>query len=216
MPEIDDPTAPTYRAQVRSAVDAGPPDVLVVRSAARATAHNWGADAAADDIALVDPAGRGYLFVSHSRRDRAYAARLVAWLRAAGVRAWISGPERHCPAWQDSIFPHITACEAFVIVMTSWSQVAGGVTLEIDYAQELGKPFIPLALDGWCFPDRPEWVANHVTSDCPPEAALLDRMRRTMRGAGSTARLVAPAPDGAQAAAAGRRGPGPAGRRLWL
>jgi len=52
MDEMDD-QATSCRAQVRWVVDVGPPDVLVVRSAARATAHNWGLDLAAEDFALV-------------------------------------------------------------------------------------------------------------------------------------------------------------------
>ena len=47
------PPAPTYLAQWRHVVDAGPPDVMVARTAAWATAHNWGLSAFADDVALI-------------------------------------------------------------------------------------------------------------------------------------------------------------------
>lgn len=53
MDKIEDATGPACQAQVRLVVDAGPLDALVVRSAARATLHSWGADVVADDIALV-------------------------------------------------------------------------------------------------------------------------------------------------------------------
>jgi anti-sigma regulatory factor (Ser/Thr protein kinase) len=53
MGDKDDVIVPAYQAQVRWVVDAGPPDVLVVRGAARATAHNWGVDVVADNVALV-------------------------------------------------------------------------------------------------------------------------------------------------------------------
>ncbi len=53
MDKIEDATGPAWQAQVRWVVDAGPVDVLVVRSAARTTVQKWGADVAADDIALV-------------------------------------------------------------------------------------------------------------------------------------------------------------------
>jgi hypothetical protein len=45
--------APTYLAQWRHVVDAGPSDVMVARTAAWATAHNWGLGALADDVALI-------------------------------------------------------------------------------------------------------------------------------------------------------------------
>jgi len=47
------PPAPTYLAQWRHIVDAGPPDVVVARTAAWATAHNWGLSMFADDVALI-------------------------------------------------------------------------------------------------------------------------------------------------------------------
>ena len=53
MDRIEDLTGTPWQAQVRWVVDAGPVDVLVARSAARATAQSWGADLVADDIALV-------------------------------------------------------------------------------------------------------------------------------------------------------------------
>ena len=53
MDKIEDATGLAWQAQVRWVVDAGPVSVMVARSAARATVHNWGADVVADDIALV-------------------------------------------------------------------------------------------------------------------------------------------------------------------
>lgn len=53
MEKIENGTEPAWQAQVRWVVDAGPLDVLVVRSVARATVRNWGADIVADDIALL-------------------------------------------------------------------------------------------------------------------------------------------------------------------
>jgi hypothetical protein len=46
------PASP-YLAQWSWLIDGGPPDVAVVRDAARATARNWGLGALADDVALM-------------------------------------------------------------------------------------------------------------------------------------------------------------------
>jgi anti-sigma regulatory factor (Ser/Thr protein kinase) len=49
----DGTPASPYLAQWSWVVDGGPPDVAVVRDAARATADNWGLGALADDVALI-------------------------------------------------------------------------------------------------------------------------------------------------------------------
>ena len=46
------PASP-YLAQWSWVVDGGPPDVAVVRNAARAAAQNWGLGVLADDVALI-------------------------------------------------------------------------------------------------------------------------------------------------------------------
>ena len=46
------PASP-YLAQWSWLIDGGPPDVAVVRDAARATARNWGLGALANDVALI-------------------------------------------------------------------------------------------------------------------------------------------------------------------
>lgn len=117
----------------------------------------------------------GHVFVSHSRWDRSEAYRLTAWLRAAGVPVWISGPERHCPTWPDSIFPNIASCSALVVLMSPRSEVAEGVDQELRYAQALGKPIVPLALDGWSFLREVGWPAENVASNSLPPASLLHR-----------------------------------------
>ena len=49
----DSTPASPYLAQWNWVVDGGPPDVAVVRDAARATAQNWGLGVLADDVALI-------------------------------------------------------------------------------------------------------------------------------------------------------------------
>ena len=122
-------------------------------------------------------ASPGHVFVSHSRWDRADASRLVAWLGSAGVRTWISGLERHCPVWPDSIFPNIASCSALVVLMSPRSEVAGGVNQEVRYAEALGKPVIPVALDGWCYLRRADWPVENMPGNALPSADFLRRVR---------------------------------------
>jgi hypothetical protein len=134
------------------------------------------------DSAGTASVGLGHVFVSHSRWDRSYVNRLVAWLQAAAIPSWISGPERHCPAWQDSVFPSIAGCAAFIVVMTPRSQVAEGVGQEISHAESLGKPVIPIALDGWCFLNKTAWPVEQASSCSPPGAPFLERVQAYARG----------------------------------
>jgi anti-sigma regulatory factor (Ser/Thr protein kinase) len=53
METTEDAIVPPYRAQVYWVVDAGPPNVSVVRAAARGTVQNWGLSILADDVALI-------------------------------------------------------------------------------------------------------------------------------------------------------------------
>lgn len=116
-------------------------------------------------LARISPADLGPVFVSHSRWDRAQALRLVTGLRGAGVPVWISGTERHCPTWPDTIFPNIACCSAFVVLMTPRSEAAEGVAREVRYAEALGKPIVPVSLDGWRFLGRLGGAAGHVLSN---------------------------------------------------
>jgi hypothetical protein len=110
----------------------------------------------------------GRIFLSHSRLDRSSAARLVSGLRTAGMPTWISGPELHCPAWRDAIFPHIADCAAFIVLVSPHAAMADGVRQEINYAKQLRKPIIPLpasmftsyqvAQSSQCQTDEPRYV----------------------------------------------------------
>lgn len=53
METTDDAIVPPYRAQVHWVVNSGPPNVSVVRAAARGTVQNWGLSILADDVALI-------------------------------------------------------------------------------------------------------------------------------------------------------------------
>jgi hypothetical protein len=122
------------------------------------------------DTASAEPTS---IFVSYSRWDVLHVSRLVARLRTAGISTWVSGPECHCPDWQEWVFPNIFDCAVFLVVMTPRSEVAGGVRQEIDYAESLGKPVMPIALDGWSF--------LRVTT---AESTLVNHRHNSLDGAG--------------------------------
>lgn len=124
--------------------------------------------------------GMGYVFISHSRWDRLYASRLVTWLRASGIPVWISGLERHCPVWQDSILPNIAHCSAVVVLMTPRSELAVGVHEEICYAKKIGKPVIPLFIADSCFLEGRD-LMRHISRDPLPEISCLGELAQICR-----------------------------------
>lgn len=121
---------------------------------------------------MLDP-----VFISYSRRDQVYVSRLVTSLRTAGMASWTSGPGRHCPAWRDAVFPKIGNCAVFVVVMTPWSQAAGGVAEEISYARSLQKSVIPVAVDGCDFAGGSTLPVAHAKSYALPGEHFIQRVQ---------------------------------------
>lgn len=97
--------------------------------------------------ALDRAAACGFVFVSHSRRDRLSALWLVGRLRDAGLRTWICGPELHAPAWRDMVFPQIERCTLAVVVSSVYADAADGVRQEIAYAELLGRRVVRFGAD---------------------------------------------------------------------
>ena len=135
----------------------------------------------------------GYVFISHSRWDRPYAARLVTWLRAWGMPIWISGLERHCPAWQDLILPNVARCSVVVVLMTPRSELAPGVHEEVCYADMIGKPVIRLALDDYCFHEGRNWLIEPVSGSVLPGIGFLERLSEQVESEIRLRELLLPA-----------------------
>ena len=89
------------------------------------------------------------MFVSYSHRDADYVNRLTAYLRAAGFAIWTDEGIEYGEAWKHQITTHIETCGAFLVVMSPHARAAPWVGREIESsAQEIGKPIVPLLLNG--------------------------------------------------------------------
>lgn len=100
---------------------------------------------------------QGTIFVSHSRRNRAESETLVSWLRLAGLPAWISGPQLHCPLWQHEIFPHLERSAVVLVLASSEAAAADGVAQEIAYAKALDKPIVYVPVRAFARSGRALW-----------------------------------------------------------
>jgi hypothetical protein len=120
----------------------------------------------------------GYVFLSHSRWDRPDASRVVTWLQDSGIPVWISGLERHCPAWRDSILPNIADSSVVVVLMTPRSELADGVREEVFYAGVIGKPVIPLSPHDYSFLSESGCQMKAVPGSVIAGNLLLGKLRK--------------------------------------
>lgn len=77
------------------------------------------------------------VFVSHSHVNDAFAERLVADLRAAGVEAWLDKTDLGPGNFQQHINNGLTACDWFVLVLTRSALGSPWVQQEVDAANRL-------------------------------------------------------------------------------
>jgi hypothetical protein len=92
------------------------------------------------------------VFISYSQRDRDYVHALVTHLRSHGLTVWFDeNLHAGTSQWVKSIEVAIEGASAVVPVMSTESDGSVWVDRELDLAQELRKPIVPLLLSGRCF-----------------------------------------------------------------
>ena len=85
------------------------------------------------------------VFISYSRKDKVFAAKLKAALDAMGLEAWIDWIDIPPTAdWWDQIQKGIEASDAFLFLLSPDATMSAVCTQEIDYAIKNGKRLIPL------------------------------------------------------------------------
>lgn len=90
-----------------------------------------------------------HVFISYSRHDRAYAKRLSEKLREQGFTVWMDVESmRYSDKWWDSIVKAISACAAFVVIVSPASIASIWVQREILLAEDIGKKIFPVLLKG--------------------------------------------------------------------
>lgn len=87
------------------------------------------------------------LFVSYARVDRATVDQLVEDLQILGVQTWIDSSIRGGEQWWDVILKAIADCDAFVAVLSRGSLNSQACGREFEWAEALGKPVLPVAIE---------------------------------------------------------------------
>jgi hypothetical protein len=117
------------------------------------------------------------IFISHDPAESAaYVDGLSRYLTAAGLPSWyereIGGDQR----WAQ-VVERVRACSALVVVMTPGAERSPWVSSQVRFAQDLGKPILPLLLGGTGFANLAQLPAENVTTGAMPSAMFVTRLR---------------------------------------
>jgi WD40 repeat protein len=88
------------------------------------------------------------IFVSYARADRAYVSHLSATLTANGIPHWFDGELNPSEEWEPTILDQLDQCAAFLLVMSPPSSMSKWVGRELERAETLSKPIVPVLLAG--------------------------------------------------------------------
>ncbi|MGV1010135.1 MAG: TIR domain-containing protein [Dermatophilaceae bacterium] len=83
-------------------------------------------------------------FVSYTRADSARIAKLVRGLQKLRHRVWIDQELDGGQAWWDEVLSQIRAADAVVLCVTPNVLESIACSREVDYAEQLGKPVLPI------------------------------------------------------------------------
>ncbi|HTY28413.1 MAG TPA: TIR domain-containing protein, partial [Mycobacterium sp.] len=86
------------------------------------------------------------LFVSYSSRDRAALNPLLSALRRAHEEIWFDEELGAGEVWWHTILENIRNCRVFIFAMTTNSLDSKPCLAELRYAQQLGKPILPIQI----------------------------------------------------------------------
>lgn len=92
-----------------------------------------------------------HVFISykHEEHSRAFVSQLIDKLREQGFISWIDEHISGGKEWRKEIDKAVEAAIAVIVVLTPESAVSPYVTYEWAYAMGIGKPIIPVLLDGF-------------------------------------------------------------------
>lgn len=118
----------------------------------------------------------GYIFISYSKKQGAYARGLTDHLVASGFDVWIDDRIEYGSNWWNTIVETIRQSAALVVIMTPDSLASEWVQLEVQLAKKWKKPVFPLLLQGenWPLFELTQYV--DVSDQHFPEPDFLDRL----------------------------------------
>src|SRR5262249_34086771 len=122
--------------------------------------------------------GVGGVYVSFDRADRSYVRRLVQCLRGVDLPYWYDDGSSADTGWTE----WLQTSDGVVVVMSDASLASDRVASEVAYAQELGKPIMPLLVSGSPFISLAAIVREDVTNGHLPSRQFLQGLAARVGG----------------------------------
>lgn len=126
-----------------------------------------------------------HAFLSYSRADAEYAERLVAHLAGAGITVWWDGDVEPSDDWVLLLEDRIRASVAVLAVMSPSAERSKWVRRELLFAEDIGKPILPLRLAGRRMLQLFELQDEDVRTGLMPSDRFMARLARLASGADS-------------------------------
>ena len=136
-----------------------------------------------------------YVFISYSKKNRAYARKLADYLLERGFDVWIDDRIDFGTNWEREIFKAIDGCAAFVVIMTPELYESDWVQRERLHAEARKKPPLPLLLEGEVFPFYRPTQYSDVRPGRAPSQAFLKRLASFVPSNESTGQDLAEMPQ---------------------
>jgi formylglycine-generating enzyme required for sulfatase activity len=138
-----------------------------------------------------------YVFISYSKKNKAYAQALKSHLLTAGFDVWMDDVIEPSDNWWEAIVSAIDGCAACLVIMTHESKASKWVQREVALVEQQDKPVFPLLLTGSNWPLFVLTQFEDVqTGGLPPDRFLNKLARHASRRTAPGADVVdtAPAP----------------------
>ena len=125
------------------------------------------------------------VFVSYSSRDEAAVQKLISAFRLADEQVWWDEELGGGESWWRMILEKIRGCEVFVFALSQHSLGSKSCQAELGYAQDLGKPILPVQIGSVESMRLSPFAATHVIDYRHPSVdtgiRLIADVRRTRR-----------------------------------
>ncbi len=89
----------------------------------------------------------GSIFISYSKKDVVYAAKLVNALKREGFNVWIDLDMQKGTQWDLRLEKQLKDCDLYLLIVSNNSYESKWVRKEVLFAQTMNKPIIPIMLE---------------------------------------------------------------------
>ncbi|MDX2162118.1 MAG: toll/interleukin-1 receptor domain-containing protein [bacterium] len=135
-----------------------------------------------------------HVFLSHSKKDRAYMEQVRDHLHASGLSVWVdeSGLPPGDSSWRRSIAKAITESGCLVVLCSPDANESQWVQREIEYAEELGRKIFPALLRGTPTDSIPFGYTGAQRVELDNPATYTAEMARLVKAIRDHLRIAAP------------------------